>query len=381
MVEFLTRRRLLGLGGAAMSLPPMAGAAPKRPGSDVPPLPGLYPGRVIAVQHQNSLVQGVFQQEPIQKMFETGMTRLAGARSTAAVWSRLFRPDDVVGIKIVPNGAPHVCSSKEVVNEIIRGLHVMAGVPLSNIVVYDRYGDELKAAGIPNWLPQGVRIAWASDTYTNDQTVISGTDATGVNHYYDSDQWFEVSLAGEQSTRSNASLFLSKWVTKIVNLACLKDHGAAGVTLCLKNLSHGLFNNVNRTHPGTSTYINSFIPKAVTHSLVRAKVVLNIIDGIRGIYNGGPFSTGGREKYLWEHKTLYFATDAVAADAIAWREIDQKRAIEGLPPSTVGPHDFNGFTDPQPEHIELAGQLGLGVWQLKSIDYKKFDITQGNKSK
>ncbi len=381
MGQSLTRRRLLRLGKAAIMLPAVIRAAPKKPGGDLPPLPGLYPGRVVAVTHQNSLIQGVFQKEPIQKMFETGMLRLTGARNSVEAWRRFFRPDDIVGIKVVPNGAPWVCSSKEVVNEIIRGLNQMAGIPLQNIIVYDRYGDELQAAGIPSWLPSGVRIAWGSDRYTDDQTVVSGIDASGVNHYYDQDQYFEVSLSGQDNPRSNASLFLSKWVTKIVNLACLKDHGAAGVTLCLKNLSHGLFNNVNRTHPGTSTYIEGFVPKAVTHELVKAKAVLNIIDGIRGIYNGGPFSTGGREKYVWEHKTVYFATDAVAVDSIGWRIIDEKRTAEGLPLSTVGPHDFNGFTDPQPEHIEIAGQLGLGVWQLAKIDCRRYDITNGGKVK
>jgi hypothetical protein len=365
-----------------MTAPAMAAERSKR-GNGLPPLPGLYPGKVVAVEHPDSLVQGVFQREPIHKMFETGLARLTGARNSEEAWKRFFRPSDVVGIKVVPNGAPWVCSSPQVVNEIIIGLNQAVGIPLANIIVYDRYKEELEAAGIPNWLPSGVRTAWGSDRYTEDQTVVAGADSAGVHHYYDPGQYFSVSLPGERDSKSYASQFLSTGVTKIINLACLKDHAAAGVTLCLKNLSHGLFNNVNRSHPVPNTYITQFIPWAVLHELVKTKVALNIIDGIRGIYNGGPFSTGnGREKYLWEYKTLFFATDAVAADSIVWRIIDQKRASVGLPPTTAaGPNEFSGFVDPQPEYIEIAGQMGLGIWQPTKIAYDRYDARTGRKIK
>ena len=39
-------------------------------------------------------------------------------------------------------------------------------------------------------------------------------------------------------------------VNKLINLPVLKDHQSAGVTLALKNLSHGLVNNVNPAATG-----------------------------------------------------------------------------------------------------------------------------------
>jgi len=79
------------------------------------------------------------------------------------------------------------------------------------------------------------------------------------------------------------------------------------VTLALKNLSHGLVNNVWRSH-ATSTLnaCGSFIPAVVNLPVIREKTVLNILDGIKGLYHGGP---GANPKFVWEHKTLYFATD------------------------------------------------------------------------
>ncbi|MCH8316042.1 MAG: DUF362 domain-containing protein, partial [Planctomycetes bacterium] len=47
----------------------------------------------------------------------------------------------------------------------------------------------------------------------------------------------------------------------MVNVPVLKDHGSAGITGALKNLSHGLVNNVSRSHGTARTNTcNVFIP-------------------------------------------------------------------------------------------------------------------------
>ena len=51
--------------------------------------------------------------------------------------------------------------------------------------------------------------------------------------------------------RSYAARFITREVNKLINVPVLKDHQSAGITLALKNLSHGLVNNVSRSH-GTS---------------------------------------------------------------------------------------------------------------------------------
>ncbi len=49
--------------------------------------------------------------------------------------------------------------------------------------------------------------------------------------------------------RSQVARFMTQEVKKLINLPALKDHQSAGVTLALKNLSHGLVNNVSRKPP------------------------------------------------------------------------------------------------------------------------------------
>ena len=123
----------------------------------------------------------------------------------------------------------------------------------------------------------------------------------------------------------------------MINLCLLKHHQSAGVTIALKNLSHGLVNNVSRSHSSsTLNTCGTFIPNIVDHPIIRQKVVLNICDGILGAYHGGPGLKV--EKYVWEHNTMYFATDPVAMDKVGLKAIDAKRLEMGmLPIATAKP--------------------------------------------
>src|SRR5713226_9376289 len=119
-------------------------------------LPGLYRGRVVAVEHPGSIIEGKYQAEPVRQMMRKGMTDLTGAGGWVDAWRLFVEPGDVVGIKVNPVGQPHVISAAEVVREIIAGLNA-AGVKNQDIVVYDRYHDQFFKAGFDKWLPEGDR--------------------------------------------------------------------------------------------------------------------------------------------------------------------------------------------------------------------------------
>ena len=105
---------------------------------------------------------------------------------------------------------------------------------------------------------------------------------------------------------------------------------SAGVTLALKNLSHGLVNNVSRSHSTHATNAcNTFIPAIVALPQIRERVVLNVLDGLKAVYQGGP---SANPKFTWPYGSLFFATDPVAMDEVGWEIIDAKRADVGLPP-------------------------------------------------
>ncbi len=330
--------------------------------------PGLYPARVIAVSHPRSVVAGEFQQLPIQHMIRSALTALTGATDYVQAWKRFVGPGDVVGIKINPNGNTGTRSSPAVIMEIVDGM-LRAGVEPDKVFIYERYRVLLDR--VSAWFRAPVRTAYTSDDYSDDQTNIAGYDSY---HYVDLPiflPWQDPKNPAH--TRSYAAQFITTKVNKLINLAVLKDHNAAGVTLALKNLSHGLVNNVNRSHPETSEHrFTTYIPAVVSMPVIRYKTVLNIIDGLNGLYESGP---NGDPAYNWPHKTIYFATDAVAIDSVGWRVIDEKRAQMHLPP--VASARGLGGSGPirQPQYITAAGQAGLGEWRDDHIDLRPITLT------
>jgi uncharacterized protein (DUF362 family) len=339
-------------------------------------IPGPYPGRVVAVHHAGSIAGGVYQAPAVREMISRGVMNLTGAPSAADAWRRFFSPGDVVGIKLNPVGRPYLISAPEVLHPLLDGL-AQAGVKKRDIVVYDRYREEFLQAGFDKWLPEGVRWMSASERYQAIQLDMDG---------YDPDVYMEMplvnpecakqfSLSDRHVRRSYVARFLTREVNKLINVCVLKHHQAAGVTLALKNLSHGLVNNVNRSHvSNTANATGSFIPAVVDQPVFREKVVLNILDGVKAAYHGGPGAKVG--KYLWEHKTMYFATDPVALDKTGWRALDAKRAEVGRPPIALLKPDADSVRlNCQVEHIEIAGNIGLGIFDDARIRVERVDLS------
>jgi len=327
-------------------------------------MPGPFPGRVIGVEDARSISNGRYNGEAIQSMMERGMKELTGSDWVES-WKLFASKGERIGIKVNPVGQPHVISDATVLRSIIKGL-TEAGVRPQDIVVYDRYRKQFEGAGFAKWLPDGVRQSHVVEDYDNIQV-----DNTG----YDRDHFVDLPLTHpgyekhELARKSFAAPFITNQVDKLINLCVLKDHQSAGVTLALKNLSHGLVNNVSRSHSSISlNACNSFIPAIVQMPVIRNKTVLHVLDGVKGLYHGGP---SARPQFVWEHRTLYFATDPVALDHVGWRKIDEKRLAVGMKKLVEDtPDKFSTFIHRQPEHVEIAGALGLGVWEWDKIQYK-----------
>jgi hypothetical protein len=334
-------------------------------------MPGPWPGRVIAVEHGHAIDQGLYQADAVKQMMTRGMTALTGAPAWADAWRALFQKGDVVGIKVSPVGGPQLCSDAIVLRQILDGL-AQAGVGAREVVVFTRYEDELLGVGIDKWIPLGVRWTTASKGGYNDTQL----DMDG----YDSDQFMEMALIkpGENANdahfrRSYVAKVVTRDINKFINLAVLKHHQSAGVTICLKNMSHGMVNNVNRSHmTPTQNACGVFIPSVVNLPVMRQKATLHICDGVKASFHGGPYA---KPAYVWEHKTMYFATDPVALDKTGWKAIDAQRAKAGMAPVALSkPDQFSTFLNCQVEHIEFAGALGLGEFDDAKIDVKRVSL-------
>jgi hypothetical protein len=334
-------------------------------------MPGPFPGRVVAVEHPGCIISNSYQATPIRQMMQKGMTELTKAPSWTDAWRMLFEKGDVVGIKVSPVGGADLCSDALVLREILDGLKA-AGVPARDVLVFNRYRQETITAGIDKWLPQGVRWDASSEKYDNWQHDMGG---------YDPDHFMEMALIKPHEDlndphmrRSYVARIVTRQVNKFINLPVLKHHQSAGVTIALKNMSHGMVNNVNRSHvTPTLNACGVFIPSVVSLPVIREKAVLHICDGVKASYHGGP---SAKPQYVWQNKTIYFATDPVALDKTGLKVIDAKRHQVGMLPIGLSKPDKDStFLNCQVEHIEIAGNLGLGIFDDARIDVRRFSLT------
>jgi uncharacterized protein (DUF362 family) len=332
-------------------------------------MPGPYPGRVISVRSEKCVdtTTNAANDEVVREMMAQGMRALTGTSTTADAWRTFFVPADVVGIKVNCGGYPHVISAYEIVAEVVRQLGAI-GVPPSQIYVYERFQNQMDECNYAARLPDAVKTVAAERANRN-------VDNSG----YDPATYLEADLFGEEDTRSNMMRLVTERLTKIINIPNMKDHGATGVTGCLKNIAYGSFSNVARTHQRGKSHTFSVVGTLASMEPLRSRTVLQIMDGIRGVWHGGPFARTTR--YVFYPKRLLFGTDPVAIDRLLLDVIDNERRARGVrsiwdrSPDSLRMDDTRARDqDPnvniiirEPGHVEFASTLGLGVYELAKI--------------
>ncbi len=350
--------------------------ATKYKAAATPGMPGTYPGRVVSVKSAKCLDDTGDKADVavIREMMERGMRALTGERQTIDAWRRFIKSDDVVAIKVNAGGRPYCVTAPEILAETVRNL-MAVGVKPQQIYVYERFQSQLDEINYAPHLPEGVTI-FAAERGNR------GVD----NNNYDPHTYVEADFFGEDDTRSNMIRLLSEKVTKIINIPNMKDHGATGVTGCLKNIAYGSFSNVARTHFKGVSHTFSFVGTLAAVEPLRSRTVLQIMDGLRGVWHGGPFAY--TKKFLFYPKTIMFGTDPVAIDRLLLDIIEAERKAHGAisvwnrDEKTL---DFNNGgnrdNDPnvniiirEPGHIEYAAKLGLGEHDLKKIRVEELEV-------
>jgi hypothetical protein len=103
------------------------------------------------------------------------------------------------------------------------------------------------------------------------------------------------------------------------------------------------------------------------------------------VWHGGPLTQ--IQEFIDQTGILLVSTDPVAMDSIELEAIEKKRKERGAP--SLWEHDAKSITPDndefhrdasknlfyrQPGHVEAAGQLGLGVADLKQIDRRVLSV-------
>lgn len=324
-------------------------------------LPGPFPGRVVKVVDAKALHGDRVDGEVVREMVEEGITRLTG-KGLRASFRLFFTREDVIGLKVNPVGAPLISTRPEVVEAVIRWL-ADNRVPRRNIVIWDRFEEMLPAAGFTPQRFPGVRIVGMQRMAEEGESfrdlsgrhisagnfdpevfyLARGVVGKGVRGYKDDEFYLNQHVfAGEESYFGR---LVTQQLTKIVNLAAYKNTGN-GISMATKNLGYAAICNTGRLH---QPLFFKVCTEVLAAPCIREKLVLNVTDGLRGQYDGGPDKN---EQFVYANNALYFATDPFALDMVCHRELLAVRRARGV---TVNEHPR--FT----EYLRYAERLGLGV--------------------
>ncbi len=332
-------------------------------------LPGAFPGKVVEVTNPEAMKDDKVHSSVVNAMFKAGMEKLTGKPLNEA-FPLFFEKEDVVGIKVNPVGPGLISTRLEVVDAVIAWLEA-GGIPRKQMVIWDRFDYMLKDAGFTSERFPGVRI---EGLQTMDEAAAAGkSDDSGwltadgkhvSEEKFDKDVFYFAEVDGPtDKPYLNQHVFNGKYsyfgklltreLTKIINIPVFKNTGN-GISIATKNMGYGAICNTGRLH---RPLFFDVCTEVLAFPCVRDKMVLNIVDGLRGQYDGGPMPVA---KHAWVHNTMHFATDPFALDTICHYQMVAKRLEMGV---RVNEHPM--FT----EYLHYGEKLGLGIADREKITH------------
>lgn len=330
-------------------------------------MPGKFPGKVARVTNPNCVVDNKIVYNAAYDMVAKGMLLLTGASSLKEAWKMFFDDNDRIGLKVNPVAGPTLSTSVEVTQAIVKQLEE-AGVPRKNILIWDRREEQLAEAGFTKKSFPGIRIVGTerigeNGTMYDTEGKLYSEQMIDKEWYYwaDCEEKYDSATIPYMVNEGKYSYFtkiVTQLVDKIINIPILKNAGSS-ITLSLKNLAYGSVTNTGRLHKQlwaeTIAEVCAFPP-------LRDKVVLNIVDGIKGCFNGGP---AANPQFFYDFKTILVGTDPVAVDRIGYDIILKKRIEEKLQKEDSPKGKI---------FLELAQNLKLGIADIDKIHLEKIEI-------
>jgi len=335
-------------------------------------LPGLFPGKIVEVHNPKAMKEEQFVAGIIQEMFQKGIQELTG-KSLKKSFSLFFDKHDIVGIKVNPVGAGLISTRLEVVDAVIDWL-VKGGISRKNIVIWDRMDYMLTDSGFTSDRYPGISI---EGLQTMDSEVFEGKEKEKISSLdergrhvseanFDLDVYYWVDVEGPKDpVYLNQHVFngkysyfgnlLTKKITKIINIPVFKNCGN-GISIATKNIGYGAICNTNRLH---KPLFFDVCVDVLAFPVIRDRLVLNIADGLRAQYEGGP---GPAAKFAYKYNRLFFATDPFAMDMVSHDLLVAKRKSMNI---QVNEHPR--YT----EYLRYAQRLGLGVADTEKIEHLK----------
>ncbi|NBU10739.1 MAG: DUF362 domain-containing protein [Proteobacteria bacterium] len=308
------------LGVAALLLAALPAAWAAVPLTAPPPLPQA---RVVVIQNAAAMNAFTPQAGVVREMMDRGILAHTGKTNLVDAWRSVVKTNDVVGLKVL--SAPGYTSGTRpaVVAAIVEGL-LAAGVPPTNIVIWDRQLSDLRLAGYVELAARyGVRVAAAASAGWDEKT------------YYENSLLGNLVWGDAEFGRKGDGIGRKSYVTKLVaraltrhiSIAPLMNHNLAGVGGHFYSLALGSVDNTLRFE-STSRALAEAVPEIFALPVIYDRLALCITDALICQYQGEHVT---RLHYAKSLNQLRFSKDPVALDTLSLAELEAQRQQAGLP--------------------------------------------------
>jgi uncharacterized protein (DUF362 family) len=309
--------RNIGTTSAPSASQPTTQPASTRPSSAVP---AALKSVVSDIRARQVVADSAIHEELLREIVEEGVREVTGAASPGEAWNKLLRSDDVIGIKFNHIG-------EEVIN---------TSLPMAVQLV-----ESLKSAGFSPDRIILIEAPWQASRRLKTRPCPVGFAGPKVSFGSGEDELAAV----------------LQEVSAIINVPFLKTHNLAGMSCCLKNLSHALIRRPKLCH---ASACSPFVGDILALPQIRPKLKIHIVNALRAVFDGGPVPD---RKSLWTHSGVLVSTDPVACDKVALDILNEQRATRKLP--------VIGNLDGQIPHVHAAAAHGLGTDDQDYIEVQR----------
>ena len=256
-------------------------------------------GQVVRASSADRVVLG--------EMLTHGILALTGERQVNQAWRAVLGDARRIVLKFNSVGAQIINTSNAMAQTLVTALEA-AG--------YDR--ERLELVEIPAHIAKslGVRVRKGAQRGWGAAIVVGGRPEPLARYVYEADA--------------------------IINVPFLKTHRIAGMSGCLKNLSHAVIKHPAMYH---ANGCSPFVGEVVGSEPVQSRLKLNIVNAIRMVGANGPEAV---EADIIGHGGLFLGYDPVAVDSVGLELIALERKNRGI------------LGNPDVPYLVAAANMGLG---------------------
>ncbi|MCH7702191.1 MAG: DUF362 domain-containing protein [Planctomycetes bacterium] len=303
--------------------PPAGGTAPEADATALAQCHMPTPD-VVRVQSPNVIVGNRTHPKILAEMLGSALLELTGTTTVPDAWHRLLEPDERIVLKFNQSGAGGIGTTAPMAETLVASLGDAGFEP-----------QQLTLMEVPQALCRQLGCIPPHQGWEAVETDFG----SGKDHL--------ASALGD--------------IDAIINVPFLKNHNIAGLTCCLKNLSHALVKHPARFHgQGCSPYVADIVALPE----IRSKLRLNIVNALRVVWDRGPQA---RLEFTEPVGAMILGQKPLTVDTIALALLDDVRAGKGLG-SVVASHGQIAYFAP-------AAARGLGTHERHKIATRRLSVS------